>query len=226
MSVEEKMNAVLKIQDEISGKKGEQRKVIQVLNENKKDLAATDRGGHAFNKDVLQKEKEALQAEIALGNSDDRALAALDDKIAKADEHGKNVAILCGTVTGLESKFEQVGAEIQELGWRQKQALKDLLQEEGELLGAEYLECAQKLEELFLRLAGLHQLQWPSNAPSRPDQNRFSIPVFSYLQCHKVADDRGLTAGSRKIKAWGQDCSGTVGENEKTRLVASGVEFI
>ncbi|MDD2467371.1 MAG: hypothetical protein PHI97_25585 [Desulfobulbus sp.] len=177
---------------------------------------------------LLTKEKEDLLAAIACGeSSDEDRLAALSLEIIKEeerqDDHVNALIASTQTIFGLKRKKEQLESELEVAKRNYTDGLNVFIDQELEKAGGEYVQCAKKAANAYLKVVALAAILEKCGAPKAifgPYTRRFEIPSFILDSC--MAQESPNSPGIL-FQRNGDETQGAI-DAEMTRLLQLGIE--
>lgn len=177
---------------------------------------------------TLKTQREDLLADIATGQDKTAELQALDTKLAQQNEATAQItqSAIVQTVAGLQRKLENANKELQALESRSNVFKRDMLKEQAEAIGVDYVAAANQLIALESQLRSLDNLLHDAGFVPWISSGCLEIPGFaldSVMQNAKTYRDGGLLT---RPANWGRGTEWFDNLNqEKARLLALGVEI-
>ncbi|MGE4579378.1 MAG: hypothetical protein AB7F21_07545 [Desulfuromonadales bacterium] len=140
----------------------------------------------------LVRRKQDLAADLALGESSQADVAAVDQELKAAKSIASELAAAVSSAEGFERKLEDAKRELHQADEAVKYATDAYLLAEAEEIGEEYAEAAQTLARCFGRLSALALLHEPRRVSGGPIgvgpiTKDFCIPVFQLESLQSLA---------------------------------------
>lgn len=179
-----------------------------------------------------QHKRQNLMADIALGNATEADLKTLDDEIAKEQKAiqeatkkaAPKVEKAQAALAGLGRKLAAVQAELQALETKSSEVSHRFFVSEAEKVGAQFVNHALRMKELYTRLVGLDSIIKGHDGEGIMvhGPRKLYIPVFRLPQFEGLENPRSSAIGTffhAEDDIFGEQIAQSA-ENEKTRVYA------
>lgn len=191
------LQEMLAYQAEVKFLQAQKAKIVEAIDLQEETLQTAN----SFNDNLpeLLRQKEDIQAALALGAKNQKDLAGINAEIEKAqnnknahkEKHTAPAEEAKAALAGLQRKLKEISKNLFIAQGRKEPVLEMFLRSEGERIGAEYLDYANNLMERFrqlLALANLHRAVCghESELAAGSEFQFLSIPALK-LQAHDAA---------------------------------------